>query len=87
MSEENVQVAEDSVTAPEFTPNLTIQDLILVAQIIQLTSTRGGFRAEELETVGALYTKLVGFLEASGAVVRQDAVAPTTEETAESDSE
>jgi len=86
MSEENVQsVAEDSVTAPQDSaPNIALQDLVLVAQIIQLTATRGGFRAEELETVGALYTKLVAFLEASGAVVRQEA---TKEVTTESDSE
>lgn len=89
MSEENVQTAEDVVTAPqEFAPNISIQDLVLMAQIIQLTSTRGGFRAEELETVGALYSKLVAFLEASGAVVRQAAPEATqAEETAESDSE
>lgn len=81
MTEENVQsVEEDVVTAP----NIALQDLVLVAQIIQLTATRGGFRAEELETVGALYTKLVAFLEASGAVVRQEA---TEEVTTESDSE
>lgn len=89
MSEENVQAAEDVVTAPqEVAPNIALQDLVLVAQIIQLTATRGGFRAEELETVGALYTKLVAFLEASGAVRQETAEEVTAEEvTAESDSE
>lgn len=60
-------------------PNLTLQDLIFVAQIIQQTSTRGAFRAEELETVGTFYNKLVAFLEASGAVTRQDATSPSAE--------
>jgi len=51
-------------------PSLTLQDLILVAQIIQLTSQRGAFRAEELQNVGALYNKLVAFLEATGAITK-----------------
>jgi hypothetical protein len=51
-------------------PSLSLQDLILVAQIIQLTTQRGAFKAEELQNVGALYNKLVSFLEASGAVSR-----------------
>ena len=44
-------------------PNLTVQDLIIVAQIIQLSSQRGAFRAEELANVGGLYNKLIAFLE------------------------
>lgn len=53
-------------------PSLTVQDLILVAQIIQTTSTRGAFRAEELSNVGGLYNKLIGFLESVGAVTRSE---------------
>lgn len=59
-------------------PGLTLQDLVLVAQIIQLSSQRGTFRAEELAQVGGLYNKLVEFLQNTGAI----APAPTpTEET------
>lgn len=47
---------------------LSLQDLITVTQIIQLSSQRGAFRAEEMEQVGALYTKLVGFLQSTGAL-------------------
>jgi len=47
---------------------LNLQDLVTVAQIIQLTSQRGAFRAEELQNVGALYTKLVAFLQSTGAL-------------------
>ncbi len=47
---------------------LTLQDLVLVAQIIQLTSQRGAFKAEELESVGGLYNKLIAFLQSTGAL-------------------
>lgn len=48
--------------------SLTLQDLVLVAQIIQLSSQRGAFRAEELAEVGGLYNKLVTFLQSTGAL-------------------
>ncbi len=48
--------------------SLTLQDLVLVAQIIQLSSQRGAFRAEELAEVGGLYNKLVIFLQSTGAL-------------------
>lgn len=47
---------------------LSLQDLITVTQVIQLSSQRGAFRAEELQQVGALYTKLVAFLQQTGAL-------------------
>ena len=58
-------------------PGLTLQDLVLVAQIIQLTSQRGAFKAEELADVGGLYNKLVVFLQSTGAIA--PAPAPTEE--------
>ena len=57
-------------------PSLTLQDLVLVAQIIQLTSQRGAFKAEELESVGGLYNKLITFLQSTGALA---SAAPTEE--------
>jgi hypothetical protein len=58
-------------------PGLTLQDLVLVAQIIQLTSQRGAFKAEELADVGGLYNKLVAFLQSTGAIA--PAPVPTEE--------
>ena len=58
---------------------LTLQDLVLVAQIIQLTSQRGAYRAEELANVGNLYNKLVAFLESTGAISRTPAEGATQE--------
>ncbi len=46
---------------------LTIKDLSTAAQIISVVTSRGAIKAEEMEVVGALYTKLNGFLKASAA--------------------
>lgn len=62
---------QDQVQTPEpqeQAVSLTLQDLVLVAQIIQLSSQRGAFRAEELSDVGGLYNKLVTFLQSTGAL-------------------
>ena len=50
MANEEVQQATEQTA-----PSLTLQDLVLVAQIIQIGSQRGTFRAEELAQVGELY--------------------------------
>jgi len=54
---------------------ITLQDLVVVAQIIQLTTQRGAFKAEELADVGNLYNKLIAFLQSTGALTP----APTEE--------
>ena len=64
MADQEVQQEQAAETAP----SLTLQDLVLVAQIIQIGSQRGAFRAEELADVGNLYTKLIAFLQATGAL-------------------
>lgn len=74
MSEET-----QTTTQPEqATANLSIQDLLLVVQTIQVTAQRGAFRAEELSNIGGLYDRLVAFLTASGAI--KPAEAPATPE-------
>ena len=78
MAKKETQVVEQQpVQQEQSTPGLTLQDLVLVAQIIQLTSQRGAFKAEELEQVGGLYNKLVAFLQSTGAIA--PAPAPTEE--------
>jgi hypothetical protein len=68
MTEQEVQTQEQETSAEQAAPSLTLQDLVLVAQIIQIGSQRGTFRAEELADVGTLYTKLIAFLQATGAL-------------------
>lgn len=53
-------------------PALGLADLAAMAQLIQITTSRGTWKAEELSPVGALYDKLVAFLEASGALTPND---------------
>jgi hypothetical protein len=43
--------------------NITIADLNLLKNIIDLASTRGAFRAVEMQEVGEVYNKLNTFLE------------------------
>lgn len=55
---------------PQESSGLTLQDLVLVAQIIQMSSAKGLFRAEDLFQIGSLYNRLIGFLESTGAISR-----------------
>jgi hypothetical protein len=75
--EKQVEAPVQPEAEQQTAPSLTLQDLVLVAQIIQLTSTRGTFRAEEMEQVGGLYNKLIAFLQSTGALA--PAAAPTEE--------
>ena len=80
MNEENTEKANESPEQPESAednpdPNaLGVNDLNLMVNILDAVAQRGGVRANEMEVVGGLYTKLMNFLVASG--VRQ---APETE--------
>jgi hypothetical protein len=44
-------------------PDLNISDLNAVKSIIDIATTRGAFKANELEAVGKTYNKLTMFLE------------------------
>jgi len=43
---------------------ITIADLDMIKNIIDLASTRGAFRASEMKEVGEVYNKLTSFLDA-----------------------
>lgn len=58
---QETQVQEVQESAQNF--DLTVQDLAGLRSIIDVASTRGAFKANELEAVGRLYNKLSGFLE------------------------
>jgi|TARA_B110000908_G_scaffold115206_1_gene135089 hypothetical protein len=68
MSKETNEAAP--VTAPEADavqeagPELTVQDLASLKQIIDVASQRGTFKPNEMQVVGATYTKLEAFLAA-----------------------
>jgi hypothetical protein len=68
MTEENkVEAPEQEAPAAEAqqpAPDLNISDLAALRSIIDVASTRGAFKANELEAVGKTFNKLNAFLEA-----------------------
>ena len=78
MTEQNTTAAPEGAAQT----GLTIQDLTLVLQVIQVSSTRGAFKADELTAIGGLYDRIFKFLESTGAISKvppegQQAPAPT----------
>ena len=68
MTEEIQTEAESQEQAEQAQPTtvaLGLNDLALMANIIQVTSERGAIKANEMQVVGALYTKLVAFVNAN----------------------
>jgi len=64
MSEELNQPAAEQATAPEAPANdLSINDLQAMKVIIDIASSRGAFKPNEMVAVGQTYTKLESFLE------------------------
>ena len=61
---ESEQTQPQSVTQE---PKLSLNDLNLMANIINVCSKRGAFNASELKVTGELFDKLSSFLEAVNA--------------------
>lgn len=70
-------VTQDAAQAP----NLSLQDLLLVVQTIQVVTQRGAFRAEEMTNIGGLYERLVAFLQSTGALKPADTQEATEDST------
>lgn len=45
---------------------LTLQDVIVILDIINIASTRNAFRIEEFSTVGSIFNKLSALVQSSG---------------------
>lgn len=74
----------ETTAAPEqIQTGLTVQDLTLVLQVINLASSRGAFRGEELTAVGGLHDRIFKFLESTGAITRTPVEEPTAPPAAE----
>lgn len=74
MSDENkVETVETTeAEAPETgSPELTVQDLLAIKSIIDVASSRGAFKPNEMAAVGTTYTKLETFLNAVAAQQEQ----------------
>lgn len=71
MSEDTKQAAQTEEQASTSNPELTVQDLGTLKQVIDVASTRGAFKPNEMLTVGQVYTKLETFLNAVTAQQQQ----------------
>ena len=70
---------DQNLQSPE-APSLALADLVLLLNLIRVTSERGAIKAEELSAVGTVYDKLLKFLEASGAINKQAPADPVPEQ-------
>ena len=89
MTEENTIEADVTPVNPEQpVASLTLQDLTLTANIIDLATQRGAFKAAEATTVGNAFQKLVSVIQAvqppkpeGEDADAENAEAPATEDT------
>jgi len=62
---EEVNAAVDAAPEEQVAPQLSLQDIATVVQVIDICSKRGAFEGSELEAVGAVRTRIVAFLQAA----------------------
>jgi hypothetical protein len=83
MAKNKVQEKETAEVEAGATPeSISLQDLQVLLQIVDLASSRGAFRGAELTQVGAIFDKLNAFL--SFIAAQQQAVKESAEQSAES---
>jgi hypothetical protein len=65
MEQETTQAQAAPVTEPQApaSPDLNLSDLASLRSILEVASSRGAFKAAELEAVGKTFNKLNTFLE------------------------
>jgi hypothetical protein len=54
-------------------PQITINDLAMLKELVDLACSRGAFRADEMSSVGQVYDKLTVFLNTVIASAQTDA--------------
>ena len=62
---EEVKAADKGQNISDGQVGLSIQDIVLAANIIDLATQRGAFKAAEAGQVGACFEKLVAFIKAN----------------------
>lgn len=62
--EDTVETSSDAQAEEGQSPELTVQDLGAIKQIIDVASQRGAFKPNEMVVVGTTYSKLELFLNA-----------------------
>lgn len=77
MSEENT-VAEEAQT-----PDINLNDIRNILSVIDACASRGAFKGEEMQSVGALRNKVAAFVEANLPQEEEPADEESAEETTE----
>jgi|TARA_R110000851_G_scaffold2618_1_gene10702 hypothetical protein len=72
MSEEIKAVESEAAPQGEASPELTVNDLSQIKQVIDVASQRGAFKPNEMVAVGTIYSKLETFLSAVAAQAPAD---------------
>lgn len=67
MADEQTQAEQATPEVAAQAAELTVQDLNAIKQIIDVASSRGAFKANEMAVVGTTYNKLETFLSAVAA--------------------
>ena len=87
MTAEDGSPTEAAPVAEDAPAQLGVNDLKLMANIIEVVSNRGAIKANEMAAVGSVYNILMKFLIANGAVQQPEAQvapdAPVGEDTVE----
>jgi hypothetical protein len=82
---ENTTPNDTNPNGPDI-PQITVQDLAGLQNVIEAACQRGAFRANEMKAVGELYDRLAAFLKAIQPVVTppdSGGISPITEPTGE----
>jgi len=58
---------ETQLPSPD-APSVSLQDLVLLLNLVRITAERGAIKADEMSAVGAVYEKLLAFLKGAGAI-------------------
>jgi hypothetical protein len=61
----------EAQSTPTDQPSISLQDLVLLLNLIRITADRGAIKADEMTAVGEVYQKLFSFLKASGAITTE----------------
>ena len=71
--------------APDGPAPISLSDLEVMSQIVDLAVQRGAFRANEVERVGAIYNKVTTFLQAVAVAQQQETTQPASNSEKESE--
>ena len=58
---------------------ITVSDIVLLKNIVEIAASRGAFRANEMEQVGSLYNKVSAWCETVARAAAENTAEPTEE--------